>query len=146
MSSAISTLHAFTLASFFVSDAVLFIVVSVLFLTVNVFHYCRIFRVLLPLPIIQLDHYLTAVFTELVKSVLYSHCVVKKQRDMISIDKLTPLLSSLIYDPLVEFVTNEAVHVQPMFDMMNLREDLVRGIDSYGEFRTFIAIRITFEP
>lgn len=39
----------------------------------------------------------------------------------------------------VEFETSEDVEVLSTFDTMNLREDLIRGIYSYGEWRTFIA-------
>lgn len=50
--------------------------------------------------------------------------------------------SSSLTDDLshVEFETSEDVEVLSTFDTMNLREDLVRGIYSYGELRTFIAI------
>lgn len=33
----------------------------------------------------------------------------------------------------VEFETSEEVAVTPTFDMMNLRDDLVRGIYAYGK-------------
>ena len=47
----------------------------------------------------------------------------------------------------VEFETSENVEVIPIFDKLNLKEDLLRGIYNYGKFKTPNLIFLTvFHP
>jgi len=45
----------------------------------------------------------------------------------------------------VEFETSEGVEVLSTFDSMNLKEDLVRGIYSYGKLRDLRLLLRTFD-